>query len=52
MNILELAYMRVVDVEDLILNTFGGILAWYIFKFIYKDKVKNIIDSIYQDDEV
>ena len=33
MNILSLSYGRSVHTEDLILNTLGGIIAWYIFKY-------------------
>lgn len=47
MNILALADMRAVHVEDLILNTVGGIVAWYIFKILYKGKIKNTVDEIY-----
>lgn len=47
MNILELTYIRAVDIDDLILNTLGGIIAWCIFKLMYKGKIKEIIDSIY-----
>lgn len=47
MNILGLSDMRAVHVEDLILNTIGGIIAWYIFKFMYKGKIKNTVDAIY-----
>lgn len=46
MNILGLSFMRAVDVEDLILNTLGGVIAWYIFRFIYTGKIKNVVDSI------
>lgn len=47
MNILGLADRRVVHVEDLLLNTIGGIAAWYIFKLMYKGKIKSIVDKIY-----
>lgn len=47
MNILALADMRAVHVEDLILNTVGGIVAWYIFKILYKGKIKSTVDEIY-----
>lgn len=30
---------RTVNIDDLILNTIGGILAYYIFKLIYKSKL-------------
>lgn len=46
-NIIGISYMRAVHVEDIILNTFGGILAWIIFKFTYKGNIKSIIDNIY-----
>lgn len=46
-NVLCISYGRAVDVEDLILNTIGGIIGWYIFKLIYKGKIKNIVDKIY-----
>lgn len=48
MNILGLADRRVVHVDDLILNTLGGIVAWYIFKLLYKGKTKSTVDEIYQ----
>lgn len=47
MNALGVSDMRAVHVEDLILNTIGGIIAWYIFKFMYKGKIKNTVDAIY-----
>lgn len=47
MNILNLSDMRVVDVEDLILNTIGGVISWYIFKIMYKGKIKSTVDEIY-----
>ncbi|MGX4600168.1 VanZ family protein [Faecalimicrobium sp. JNUCC 81] len=47
MNILGLVDMRAVHVEDLILNTIGGVVAWYIFKFMYKGKIKSTLDEIY-----
>lgn len=47
MNIFCLTYVRAVDIDDLILNTLGGIVAWFIFKLMYKGKIKGIIDSIY-----
>ena len=47
MNIFGLTYLRAVDVDDLILNTLGGIIAWCIFKLMYKGKMKSIIDIIY-----
>ena len=37
MNILSLSYGRSVHTEDLILNTLGGIIAWYIYKGKFKD---------------
>ena len=43
MNILSLSYGRSVHTEDLILNTLGGIIAWYIFKYTYKGKFKDIL---------
>ena len=46
-NIIGISYMRAVHVEDIILNTFGGIVAWIIFKFTYKGNMKSIIDNIY-----
>ncbi|WP_092924671.1 VanZ family protein [Romboutsia hominis] len=45
MNIFGLTYIRVVHVEDLILNTLGGIIAWGIFKLIYRGKIKIMIDN-------
>lgn len=47
MNIFGLTYIRAVDIDDLILNTLGGVIAWCIFKLMYKGKIKDIIDSIY-----
>lgn len=47
MNIVGLSDRRAVDVEDLILNTIGGIIAWYIFKLIYKDKGKKYSNLCY-----
>lgn len=44
MNILSLSYGRSVHTEDLILNTLGGIIAWYIFKYTYKGKFKDILN--------
>ncbi len=44
MNILSLSYGRSVHTEDLILNTLGGIIAWYIFKYTYKGKFKYILN--------
>ena len=44
MNILSLSYGRSVHTEDLILNTLGGIMAWYIFKYTYKGKFKDILN--------
>ena len=44
MNILLLSYGRSVHTEDLILNTLGGIIAWYIFKYTYKGKFKDILN--------
>lgn len=45
-NVLCISYGRTVDVEDLILNTIGGIIGWYIFKLMYKGKIKDIVDNI------
>lgn len=45
-NILLLSTLRTVNIEDLILNTLGGALAYYIFKIIYIGKFKVGIDSI------
>ena len=44
MNILSLSYGRSGHTEDLILNTLGGIIAWYIFKYTYKGKFKDILN--------
>ena len=44
MNILSLSYGRLDHTEDLILNTLGGIIAWYIFKYTYKGKFKDILN--------
>ena len=44
MNILSLSYGRSVHTEDLILNTLSGIIAWYIFKYTYKGKFKDILN--------
>ena len=32
--------VRTVNIDDLILNTIGGILAYYIFKLVYKSKLR------------
>lgn len=46
LNILNLSFItRAVSTEDLILNTLGGIFGFYIFKFLYRGKVKDYIDS-------
>lgn len=47
MNIFGLSYIRVVHVEDLILNTLGGVIAWGIFKLMYRGKIKSMIDNIH-----
>ena len=44
MNILSLSYGRSVHTEDLILNTLGRNIAWYIFKYTYKVKFKDILN--------
>lgn len=31
---------RTVNIDDLLLNTVGGILAYYLFKFLYKTKLR------------
>lgn len=47
MNIFGISDMRAVHMEDVILNTLGGVIAWLIFKFMYKGKIKSIIDYTY-----
>jgi glycopeptide antibiotics resistance protein len=42
-------YLRAVDVDDLILNTLGGIITYFIFKIIYHGIIKNLIDKIYKE---
>ena len=42
--LISLSYGRSVHTEDLILNTLGGIIAWYIFKYTYKGKFKDILN--------
>lgn len=44
MNILSLSYRRAVYTEDLILNKLGGIILWYIFKYTYKGKFREILN--------
>lgn len=46
-NILGISDIRAIHIEDVILNTFGGIIAWLLFKLMYKGKIKSTIDSIY-----
>lgn len=48
-NILNISNYRIVDVNDLILNTLGGALGLYIFEEIYKGKLKEYIDSLSED---
>ena len=48
-NILNISDYRIVDVNDLILNTLGGALGFYIFEEIYKGKLKEYIDSLSED---
>ena len=48
-NILNISDYRIVDVNDLILNTLGGALGFYIFEMIYKGKLKEYIDSLSED---
>lgn len=48
-NIMFISTLRTVDIEDLILNTLGGILAYYIFKLIYIGKFKVGIDSMNEE---
>lgn len=48
-NILNISDYRIVDVNDLILNTLGGALGFYIFDEIYKGKLKEYIDSLSED---
>lgn len=47
MNILCISNGRAIDIDDLILNTIGGIIGFYIFKVMYKGKMKNIVDKVY-----
>ncbi len=35
---------RSVDIDDLILNTIGGLLGYYIFKIIYKTKLRTYLN--------
>lgn len=46
MNICGLSDLRTVDIEDLILNTLGGVIAWGMFILIYKIKTKSMADNV------
>lgn len=48
-NLLLISGLRTVNIEDLILNTLGGVLAYYIFKLIYRGKFKIGIDSMKEE---
>lgn len=48
-NIALLSTLRTVNIEDLILNTLGGVLAYYLFKLIYVGKLKVGIDSMHEE---
>lgn len=48
-NITLISGLRTVNIEDLILNTLGGVLAYYIFKLIYIGKFKVGIDSMHEE---
>lgn len=48
-NLLLISGLRTVNIEDLILNTLGGVLAYYIFKLIYRGKFKIGIDSMNEE---
>lgn len=45
MNILGCSDLRIVDIEDLILNTLGGAVAWCMFKVVNRLKIKSTIDN-------
>lgn len=47
-NLLGLSGWRAVDIDDLILNTLGGIIAYLIFKIIYRGRLKRFIDKTYK----
>ena len=46
MNICGLSDLRTVDIEDLILNTLGGVIAWGMFTLMYKIKTKSMVDNV------
>lgn len=46
MNIFGLSDLRTVDIEDLILNTLGGVIAWGMFTLMYKIKTKSMTDNV------
>lgn len=46
MNICGLSDLRTVDIEDLILNTLGGVIAWGMFILMYKIKTKSMADNV------
>lgn len=48
-NLLLISGLRTVNIEDLILNTLGGVLAYYIFKLTYRGKFKIGIDSMKEE---
>lgn len=44
--------LRAVDIDDLIMNTLGGCIAYIIFKLSYRGKLKLFIDKIYINKEL
>lgn len=46
MNIFGLSDLRTVDIEDLILNTLGGVIAWGMYTLMYKIKTKSMTDNV------
>ncbi|MCC0643201.1 MULTISPECIES: VanZ family protein [unclassified Clostridioides] len=53
MNCLSIvSQLRAVDIDDLIMNTLGGFIAYIIFKLSYRGKLKYFIDKIYINKEL
>lgn len=44
--------LRAVDIDDLIMNTLGGFIAYIVFKLSYRGKIKYFIDKIYINKEL
>ncbi|WLD28184.1 VanZ like family protein [Clostridioides difficile] len=53
MNCLSIVpQLRAVDIDDLIMNTLGGFIAYITFKLSYRGKLKYFIDKIYINKEL